>query len=259
MQTTGSLVFDRALVLRHRERAAPHFAAHDVLAKEIANHLLDRLGDVKRTFRSVLCMEALDQTLALHFAAMQRAGADEAKIALTAGDLPLSEILPNKAGAFDLILSNSTMHWVNDVPGALIQMRQALQADGLFLAALFGGETLRELRSCLLDAELAIAGGVSPRVSPVLDLPTASALLQRAGFSLPVTDHEIITLTYPDMFALLRDLRGMGEANAHLQRSRRFARRAVFGEAARLYQERYGQADGQITATFEVIYWHGWR
>jgi len=117
---------------------------------------------------------------------------------------------------------------------------------------------LQELRACLLDAELAVTGGVSPRLSPVIDMPTASALMQRAEFSLPVTDHEIITLTYSDIYALMRDVRGMGEANALFQRSKKTARRAVFDLAGHLYKERFALPDGRLPATFEIIFLHGW-
>jgi hypothetical protein len=124
---------------------------------------------------------------------------------------------------------------------------------------LIGEESLRELRSCLIDAELAVTGGISPRLSPTIDLLTASQLMQRAGFSLPVADKETVTLVYSDMFALLRELRGMGQTNAHIQRLRRPTRRAVFFEAARLYQERFADDEGNIPATFDIIYLHGWK
>lgn len=175
---------------------------------------------------------------------------------LTAAD---EELLPFAPQSFDLIVSNLSLHWVNDLPGTLAQIWQALKPEGLFLATLFGGQTLFELRACLLDAELAVTGGVSPRLSPSIDMQTASALLQRAGFSLPVTDQEIITLSYSDIFALMRDVRGMGETNAHGQRWRKATRREVFLLADRLYKERFARADGRLPATFEVIFLHGWQ
>ena len=169
------------------------------------------------------------------------------------------EFLPFAANSFDLIVSNLSLHWVNDLPGTLAQIKWALRPGGLFLAALLGGQTLIELRTCLMEAELAVAQGASLRVSPRIDLPTAAGLLQRAGFELPVADHETLTLTYPDAYALMRDLRGMGEANACLQRLKRPTRRAVLFEAARLYRERFVTMDGRISATFEVIFLHGWK
>jgi SAM-dependent methyltransferase len=168
------------------------------------------------------------------------------------------ELLPFVAKSFDLIVSNAVLHWVNDLPGTLMQIRHILKQDGLFLAAMLGGRTLQELRHCLMDAELAVTGGISPRLSPTISLQDASGLLQRAGFQLPVADSETITLTYPDAFALMRDLRDLGEGNAHLQRLRHPTRRAVFQKTAQLYGERYPTKEGGIFATFEVIFLHGW-
>jgi SAM-dependent methyltransferase len=151
-----------------------------------------------------------------------------------------------------------SLHWVNDLPGTLAQIRAALRPDGLFLAAMLGGETLHELRACLMEAELQESGGVSPRVSPFAELRDAGALLQRAGFALPVADRDRITVTYETPLKLLADLRGMGESNAVHERPRGFTKRSVLFRAAALYQERHGADDGRIPASFEVIYMHGW-
>jgi len=260
------LVFDRALVRQHRDRMAPGFAAHSVVFDEAAGHLMERLKDVKRDFTSILDLGA-------HHGALVHQVMQDKKTFVVAADLsekmlqPVScssvvadeEYLPFATDSFDLILSNLSLHWVNDLPGALIQIKNALRPDGLFLGTVLGGQTLYELRTCLLEAELSITGGISPRLSPTIELQAASGLLQRAGFVLPVTDQETITLTYTDVFALMHDLRGMGEANAHRERLRRSTRRAVFMEAARLYQARYATADGRIPATFEVLFLHGWK
>lgn len=255
-------VFDRALVRRHRDRAAAGFARHNTLFEESAELLLERLGDIKRPFASILDLGARDGSLA---AALAKRYGDAFIVAAcaskkTAGHIVADEeFLPFAPNSFDLIVSNLSLHWVNDLPGALVQIKTALRPNGLFLAALSGGETLHELRACLMEAELAASGGVSLRLSPQLDLQTASGLLQRAGFALPVADQETITFTYPDAFALMRDLRGMGETNANLQRLKRPSRRAVLFEAARLYSERFAAPDGRIPATFEVIFMHGWK
>jgi len=169
------------------------------------------------------------------------------------------EQLPHFEAQFDLIVSNLALHWVNDLPGALIQANRALKPDGLFQAAVLGGETLHELRSCLMDAELEISGGVSPRVSPMVDLRDAAGLMQRAGFALPVVDTDRITVTYEDAFRLMSDLRGMGEANAVLERRKSFTPRGLFLRAAQIYADRFAGPDGRIPATFEVLYLHGWR
>ena len=169
-----------------------------------------------------------------------------------------AEALPFAAGSFDLVLSLLDLHWVNDLPGALAQIRHVLRPDGLFLGALLGGETLSELRAVLLAAEAEVSGGASPRVAPKVDLRDAGALLQRAGFALPVADADTLTVSYPNALALMRELRGMGEGNAVAGRSRRFTRRAVLLRAAALYEERFADADGRVPATFQVLYLTGW-
>jgi NADH dehydrogenase [ubiquinone] 1 alpha subcomplex assembly factor 5 len=261
-------IFDRALARRHRDRAAEGFSAHHhALLEEAATHILERLADVKRRFSSILDLGAHDGLLARRLAQRKDAfviAADLSEKLLGQGGYPLcvaadEEFLPFAAESFDLIVSNLSLHWVNDLPGALAQINMALKPDGLFLATLLGGSTLHELRACLLEAELAITGGISPRLSPSIDMQTASALLQRAGFSLPVTDQEVISFTYSDIFALMRDLRGMGETNAQRQRLRKGARREVFEMANRLYRERFALADGRFPATFEVVFLHGWK
>ena len=168
------------------------------------------------------------------------------------------ELLPFAPASLDLVVSNLSLHWVNDLPGALLQIRKALKPDGFFCAAMLGGETLVELRHCLIEAEQSVSGGMSPRVSPFADVRDAGALLQRAGFALPVVDSDVITVTYTDAFALMRDLRGMGETNAVLARRRVPASRALLFEAARLYAERFTEPDGRIPATFQVLHLAAW-
>jgi NADH dehydrogenase [ubiquinone] 1 alpha subcomplex assembly factor 5 len=168
------------------------------------------------------------------------------------------EALPFKEQCFDAVLSSLALHWVNDLPGALAQIRSSLKPDGLFLASLFGTGTLAELRTALMEAELAETGGASPRVSPFADLRDAAGLLQRAGFALPVADLDTVTVTYGDFFALLRDLRGMGEANALIDRLKLPTRRTVFARAAAIYQERFANAEGRLPATFQVLFLTGW-
>jgi SAM-dependent methyltransferase len=250
-------IFDRKLLSQRRTRTAANFAAHNALFEEIAERLLERLGDVKRNFTSILDLGTHDGALVRKLA--KNTGASVVAADFSERTVVAEEFLPFAANSFDLIVSNMGLHWVNDLPGALLQIKNCLRPDGLFLAAMPGGQTLHELRSCLLDAELEVSGGISPRLSPTIDLPTASALLQRAGFETPVADQETITLTYPDAFALMRDLRGMGETNAHVHRLRSFSRRAIFTETARLYRERFAQSDGRIPATFDIIHLHGWK
>jgi SAM-dependent methyltransferase len=165
------------------------------------------------------------------------------------------EMLPFADASFDLVISNLALHWTNDLPGALVQLRRALKPDGLLLAAMFGGETLTALRAALIDAELAETGGARPRVSPVADLRDMGMLLQRAGFELPVVDGDTLSVSYPDVPALMRDLRFMGEANAVAERQRSFTRRGVLGRAGAAYPR---GPDGRIEAGFQVIFLTGW-
>jgi len=259
-------VFDRRLVGRHRDRAAAGFSGHDFLVRAVAERLADRLDDVRRRFQT-----ALD--LGCHGGQMQAAlrGRDDISILVqtdlspamlhTASGLRVAadeEWLPFAEGAFDLVLSCLSLHWVNDLPGALLQARRALKPDGLFLAAILGGETLKELRQALMRAEIETTGGASPRLSPFADVRDAGALLQRAGFALPVVDSETLTVSYPSPLALLHELRGMGETNAVLARRRTFTGRrtllAAFGE----YETQFAGPDGRVPATFQVITMTGW-
>jgi SAM-dependent methyltransferase len=259
-------IFDRRLLRIRRDRAATASGDHDFLHREIAQRLADRLHDIRHAFPVALdlgCRNGLlRQRIEGNNGIRTLVQCDMSPaMARRAGPLALAadeETLPFAPGAFDLILSNMSLHWVNDLPGTLAQIRAALRPDGLFLAAMLGGETLHELRACLMEAELQESGGVSPRVSPFAELRDAGALLQRAGFALPVADRDRITVTYETPLKLLADLRGMGESNAVHERPRGFTKRSVLFRAAALYQERHGADDGRIPASFEVIYMHGW-
>lgn len=257
------ILFDRKTVRRHRNRAAATFADHDFLHREIADQLADRLRDIKRDFATALDLGGGHGTTAFDPAPETLVTADlsERLLARMPGNPRVSadeEFLPFGENAFDLIASTLSLHWVNDLPGALVQIRGALKPDGLFLAAMLGGDTLIELRRAFLEAEAETTGGTSPHTSPVADVADAGALLQRAGFALPVIDTDTITVTYADMFALMRELRGMGEANAVAARSRAGLRRDTLFAAAARYQELYGDEDGRIPATFQIIWMTGW-
>ena len=259
-------VFDRPAVRRQRDRAAAGLAAYDFLLREVADRLADRLLDIARPFPLALELGAHGGQFAetrgsrggierlvqadlspgmLRRAAGSRVACDE-------------ERLPFADASFDLVLSCLSLHWVNDLPGALMQIRRCLKPDGLFQAAMLGEETLTELRQALLSAEIELSGGASPRVSPFVTMRDAGGLLQRAGFALPVVDSDRLTLTYAEPFSLMRELRGLGESNALNQRSRTPARRALFARAAALYHERFADAEGRIPATFDVVYLTGW-
>lgn len=259
-------IFDRMTVRRHRDRAAPRLVDFDFLLREAGERLLDRLDDVKRRFSLALdlgCHTGLlggllggrggIDTLVrcdLSEAMVRRAG----RPAVTADE----ESLPFADASFDLVLSNLSLHWVNDLPGTLVQIRRALKPDGLFLAALFGGATCRELRQALTEAEIAVEGGLSPRVSPFAEVRDAGNLLQRAGFALPVADADTLTVSYGDPLKLMADLRGMGEANAVAERRRSLSRRATLAAAAERYRALFADTDGRVPATFEVIFLTAW-
>jgi NADH dehydrogenase [ubiquinone] 1 alpha subcomplex assembly factor 5 len=270
------IVFDRKAVRAHRERAARHFADHDFLFREAAERLVERLDDVNRVFPRVLDMGARtgvlapliaqrkgvellvhsDLSCAMMRAARARACDGTADRAVVVAD---EEYLPFAEGSFDLVVSCLSLHWTNDLPGALIQARRALKPDGLFLVTLLGGETLIELRQALLDAELAETGGAGPRISPFADLRDAAALLQRAGFALPVADSDTITVEYENALDLMRDLRGMGESNAVVERRKDFSRRSTILRAAAIYEDRFGkESTGRMPATFQMLTLTAW-
>ena len=275
-------VFDRRLVRLRRNRAARRCDPVDFLYKATAGSLVDRLHDIQRAFPVALDLgchggevsgalnEAAGTAAPSFGSGPLRIGTlvqadmapDMARRAACATGQPTvaadEDVLPFGGGTFDLVLSNLSLHWVNDLPGALWQIRTALKPDGVFLAAMLGGETLHELRAATTQAELALTGGASPRVSPVADLREAAGLMQRAGFALPVADADRLTVTYPSVFGLLADLRGMGETNATVNRNAAIPPRALWPEVGRLYHERHAGPDGRITATFQVIYLLGW-
>ena len=261
--TSDTALFDRRAWRLHRDRAAG--IAADFLHLEVVERLIDRLDLVNREFLTVLDLGARDGALTRRLAERSiRAwcvAADPSPHLAAATPTPHvcadPELIPFRDSGFDLAASCLVLHWCSDLPGALIQLRRALKPDGLLLAAMLGGNTLIELRTALFEAELAEEGGVSPRVSPTIELGDAAALLQRAGFAMPVADSETITVTYPDMLALMRDLRGMGETNA-LAARRRFLSRATIARASAIYAERFGDTDGRIPATFDVLFLTGW-
>ena len=265
LETEPAGLFDRRAWRLHRERALRRGCV-DFLHGIAAGRLIDRLGDISREFPFALDLGAYGGALSR---ALERRPGTERVVAadpciaflrhrprLQVGADP--ELVPFRSGIFDLVVSALALHWVADLPGALAQLRRILKPDGLFLAAMLGGDTLAELRAVLIEAELAEEGGASPRVSPTAALADVAALLQRAGFAMPVADAEKIVATYADMLALLHDLRAMGETNALSARRRTPSRRNTLARAAALYAERHGLDDGRIPATFELLCLAGW-
>lgn len=260
------LVFDVSAVRRHRARAARAPGAADFLAIEAGERLADRLDDVRRRFPQALDLGCRDGLMArllggrggIEWLVSLDPAAAFARHAPAPRVVSDPDLLPFADRSFDLVLSNLMLHWTNDLPGSLIQLRRVLRPDGLLLASLWGGETLSELRTVLIEAELAEEGGAGPRVSPFADVRDLGGLLQRAGFALPVVDTDTLEVTYSDALALMRDLRAMGEANAVRERRRGFTRRATLARAAALYAERFARADGRIVASFQLVTLTAW-
>ena len=265
----GATVFDRKAVRMHRDRAAPGFATHgDFLVREVGERLVGRLEDVKRRFARVLDLGCHGGQLGpmlrerVSPELLVEADLSQGMVSRAGGPSRLvadEEWLPLRPASLDLVVSALSLHWVNDLPGALVQVRQALRPDGLLIAAMLGGDTLFELREAFLQAEAGHEGGVRPHVSPFPDVQTLGALLQRTGFALPVVDSDLITVTYESAHALMRDLRAMGEANATRGRARHFARRGTLRALEARYRETFGRRDGRIPATFQVLYLTGWK
>ncbi len=255
-----SLIFDRQAVRLHRDRAAATVASVSDILIDAADRLLDRLDDVTRSFTRALDVGGRGSVAPrLRARGIDTVSCDlSAAMAGAQGGLAVAvdeEWLPFAPGSFDLVVANLSLHWINDLPGALIQLRAALRPDGLLLASLPILPSLAPLRTALLEAEAALTGGASPRVSPFPELRDCASLLQRAGFALPVVDADEIVLSYGDPLALLRDLRAAGETNAVRLRDRRPPARALFAAAlARLPVE----ADGRIAMTLRLAMMTGW-
>lgn len=263
--TSETAPFDRSLLALRRARALGDRAqGADFLLAIAAEDLEERLATLTRRFPLGLDLGGHTGRIGDALAASGKvdrviradllvADPQSGRPDLVADD----ELLPFADATFDIIVSSLTLQWANDLPGALVQIRRALKPDGLFLGALIGGDTLAELRDVLLAAEVEITGGASPRVAPFADTREIGALLQRAGFALPVADQDRLTVRYDTLFDLMRDLRAMG-ATSVLKERGRAAGRALFLRAAELYAERHADADGRIRATFQIVSASGW-
>ena len=254
-------IFDAKRRQDRLTRSAGRFDQADFLHVRAAENAAESLEAILRDFPVAGDLSAhpgvFDQAVRASDAA-GRVGPVIATLDLAQRAAPGAQALPLDADSTDLIVSLLTLHWANDLPGALAQIRRALKPDGLFIGTLFGAGTLKELRGVLTEAELAERGGAQARVSPFADGYDGAALLQRAGFALPVSDVDRFTVRYRDLFALVRDLRAMGETNV-LQGMVRPLNRRIVARAAALYAERYGLEDGRIPATFEIIHLAGWK
>jgi ubiquinone/menaquinone biosynthesis C-methylase UbiE len=262
------VLFDRKL-LRGRRRRALALAPSGFLLERVAEDAADRIAAVLRRFELALDLGTPGNALRRALVASGKVGtviAADALIDRGARDNSRStlavvcdeEALPIRDASLDLVTSGLSLQFVNDLPGTLVQIRRALKPDGLFLAALIGGDTLSELRQAFAMAEAEIENGVSPRVAPFADVRDLGSLLQRAGFALPVTDVDRFTVRYASPLALMHDLRRMGATNALVERSRRPLKRAMLARMMEDYGARFADADGRVRATFEIMWLSGW-
>lgn len=238
-------IFDPAAIARHQARSRARFADHDFLHRAVVKNIVGRRRLIRRDFSNVL-MVGREELLPM----MRENGMGDVAPAT------LESLAPDTNA--DLIFSILSLHTVNDVPGALTRLRAALRPDGLFLGAVIGGDSLRELRHALGAAEIETTGAFTARVAPTIHLQDMAALMQRAGFALPVVDHESVTVTYDDPMRLLHDLRGMGEGNPFPPAARRWLGRRAFNRMRDLYRTHYAEKDGRVPATFDILYLCGW-
>lgn len=263
------VLFDRDLLRRRRDRAAKEFDDFDFLHARAADDLVDRLLSVTRDFETCLLLGgggALGRALKARPEAGRKIGtvieadlspslaarSEYTGLALDEERLPIAD------ESVDLVLSCLSLHWTNDLVGALIQINRALKPDGFFAGALFGGATLTELRQAMMAAESEIRGGVSPRISPFADTIDMAGLMARAGFAMPVSDVDRVTARYGNSFVLMRDLRKMGETSALKDRPRTPVTQSFFVRTAEIYSEKFADEDGKVPARFEIIHAAGW-
>ncbi len=262
------VVFDRDLIAKRRMRAKANFLKHDFLFRWSKEQLGERLLDINRDFSSVLQIGSRGS-----FVNGDHSKLNQNIVTCDLCPTPIDEVtypeayhyiqsdeefLPIAPKTMDLAISNLNLHSTNDLPGTLLQIRKTLKDDGMFLASILGGETLYELRNAMAVTEQELFGETSARIFPFADKPQIGGLLTRAGFALPVADSDIITVTYENVFKLMADLRGMGESNTILKRSRKPLSKEFFMRLAQNYQERYADDDGRIKASFEIIFLLGW-
>ncbi|NEW87111.1 methyltransferase domain-containing protein [Rhodopseudomonas sp. WA056] len=247
MADSPPILFDRRLLATRMHRAAALGPARFLLDR-VTDEMDERLHAVLREFTATADLWTPGALELRRFPRLAHIAVDPS------GD----ETLPFAPGSLDLVVSALALQFANDLPGVLAQVRRALKPDGLLLAALTGGDTLTELRQAFAEAETEIEGGVSPRVAPAADLRDLGALLQRAGFALPVTDVDRVVVRYDHAFALMQDLRRMGATNLLIERRKTPLRRATLSRMAQIYADRFSDPDGRIRATFELVWLSGW-
>jgi len=260
------LLFDRKLLRARRARFAHEIAAREFLLAHVAREIAERVELMLRPFPLALDLGAYHGLLGRRVAELPSVGtmiyAESAFAFAALCPRPAlvcdEDLLPFKEASLNLVVSGLALHRVNDLPGALIQIRRALVPDGLFMAALLGAGALSELREALIEAEAETQGGASPRVAPFGDVREYGALLQRAGFALPVADAETLSVLYPGPHEVMREVRALGGGNVLLARSRRPLSRQTLARAEDIYRERHSTPDGRVKASFDIVYLSGW-
>ena len=260
------VLFDRSLLRQRRARFAHEIRTREFLISYVAQEIAERVGIMLRDFPRALDLGAYHGLLGRTVGALPSVGemiyAESAFAYAALCPRPAlvcdEDLLPFKDASFNLVVSGLALHRVNDLPGSLIQIRRALAPDGLFMAAALGARALIELREVLIEAEGEMEGGASPRVSPFGDVRAYGALLQRAGFALPVADAEVLKVVYPGPRDLMREVRALGGGNVLMARSKAPLARRTLERAEAIYRERYATPDGKITATFEFVFMSGW-
>lgn len=256
-----AILFHRDRTRKRRARVAETFAGHDFLLRQMAESLADSLDSITYRFPRVVELGASGQ-LAPYL--KQRPGTQHVWpcdiVPFPGATLVIdNELLPFAPDSLNAVVSAGGMHFINDLPGTLAQIRQALQPDGLFMAVLPGPDTLRELRQVFAASDAALHGGITPRIVPFPDVRDAGGLLQRAGFALPVVDRDIITVTYENLFALMDDLRGSGQVNMLQDQLQHFTPKSFFLDAAKRYADRFSNSEGRIVASFELVTMTAWK
>lgn len=256
---SASRLFDTALRRARLERARKAGQTDEFLMPRVAEEMAERLHPVLRDFPNAVDLFSRGTSIADALKTVPRIGtlkraSDEAGVDIAVSD----ETLPFAPESLDLVVSALALHWAEDLPGLLVQIRRALKPDGLFLAAVAGGETLTELRRAFAEAESETLGGLSPRVIPFADVRDLGSLLQRAGFALPVVDSERLTIRYKDLSGLFRDLRALGATNPMLARTKTPLRRETLRRLDEIYRTHFSDPDGRIRATVEIVWLSGW-
>lgn len=265
-QAIAAQIFDRDQVIKNRQRAALHLQNHNFLFDWCLEQIIDRLNDIKRDFPKILLIghrsspdlkNRLRKSANVHYLATM----DMTKDLLQKSDSAViaeDDFLPFSSDSFDLVISNFSLHSVNDLPGALIQINRILKPDGAFIGALPGENTLQELRNALTQTELTLKNGISPRMIPLVTKQDMGGLMQRAGFALPVVDSQTLSVTYDDPINLIKDIRFMGEANIMVNRNKTYPGKTFLNETMSYLRQNHTDNDGKIAVTFDIIFLIGW-